>query len=161
MPEMSAAQQFIDRRLSDALDRIWTEEQPPWPPACSSGGAWARRWIGVTCGISRWPRCSAHAGTGLIRFARIAGAGDLAGSCNFIDYAEVPPGASIGRHRHGDDEEELYLVLDGEGQMWRNGETFDVRGGDLVRNPPGGEHGLRNTGDAPLRLFVFELRVAR
>src|SRR5688500_7524829 len=103
----------------------------------------------------------AHAGSGLIRFARIAGAGDLAGACNFIDYAEVPPGSSIGRHRHGHDEEELYLILDGEGQMWRNGETFAVRGGDLVRNPPGGEHGLRNTGSAPLRLFVFELRGAR
>jgi mannose-6-phosphate isomerase-like protein (cupin superfamily) len=100
----------------------------------------------------------AHGGEGRIRFARIAT--DLAGSCNFIDYAEVPPGASIGRHRHAGDEEELYLVLDGEGRMWRNGEEFSVGGGDLVRNPPGGEHGLVNTGDRPLRLFVFELRVA-
>ncbi|HKE16416.1 MAG TPA: cupin domain-containing protein [Kofleriaceae bacterium] len=103
----------------------------------------------------------AHGGKGLIRFARIADVGDLAGPCNFVDYAEVPPGASIGRHRHGDDEEELYLVLEGAGEMWRNGEIFAVRGGDLVRNPPGGEHGLRNTGDTALRLFVFELRVAR
>jgi mannose-6-phosphate isomerase-like protein (cupin superfamily) len=103
----------------------------------------------------------AHDGDGRIRFARIADAGALAGSCNFIDYAEVPAGASIGRHRHRPDEEELYLVLDGEGQMWRNGDTFDVRAGDLIRNPPGGEHGLVNTGPVPLRLFVIELRVTR
>ena len=103
----------------------------------------------------------AHGGDGRIRFARVADAGGLAGACNFIDYAEVPPGASIGRHRHADDEEELYLVLDGEGQMWRNGESFGVRAGDLVRNPPGGAHELRNTGGAPLCIFVFELRVAR
>jgi len=44
--------------------------------------------------------------------------------------------------------------------MWRQGETFAVRAGDLVRNPPGGEHGLENTGAAPLRLFVVELRIA-
>jgi mannose-6-phosphate isomerase-like protein (cupin superfamily) len=103
----------------------------------------------------------AHAGDGLIRFARIADGSALAGACNFIDYAELPPGASIGRHRHGEHEEELYLVLSGAGTMWRNGESFAVREGDLVRNPPGGEHGLRNDGAAPLRLFVFELRVVR
>ena len=103
----------------------------------------------------------AHGGEGLIRFARIAEAGGLAGGCNFIDYAELPPGASIGRHRHRDDEEELYLILDGEGRMVRDGEAFDVRAGDLIRNRPGGEHGLRNTGGRPLRIFVFELRVAR
>jgi mannose-6-phosphate isomerase-like protein (cupin superfamily) len=101
----------------------------------------------------------AHGGDGRIQFARIAAAGDLAGGCNFIDYAELPPGASIGRHRHACDEEELYLVLRGRGRMWRDGESFPVGEGDLVRNPPGGEHELCNTGDVPLHLFVFELRV--
>ena len=101
----------------------------------------------------------AHGGEGVIRFARVAEAGALTGACNFIDYAELPPGASIGRHRHGRDEEELYLILDGRGSMWRDGEQFEVRGGDLVRNCAGGEHGLRNIGGEPLRLFVFELRV--
>jgi len=103
----------------------------------------------------------AHGGEGEIRFARIAEAAALAGGANFIDYAEVPPGASIGRHRHADDEEELYLVLEGRGAMWRDGEQFTVRTGDLVRNQPGGEHGLRNTGTGVLRLFVIELRATR
>jgi mannose-6-phosphate isomerase-like protein (cupin superfamily) len=101
----------------------------------------------------------AHGGDGLIRFARLADEGVLSGACNFIDYAVLPPGASIGRHRHGLDEEEIYLVLQGRGEMWRDGESFAVRAGDLVRNPPGGAHGLRNVGDAPLHLFVVELKV--
>jgi mannose-6-phosphate isomerase-like protein (cupin superfamily) len=101
----------------------------------------------------------AHGGEGVIRFARVAEAGALTGACNFIDYAVLPPGASIGHHRHRHDEEELYLVLEGQGSMWRDGELFDVRSGDLVRNRAGGEHGLRNTGGGLLRLFVFELRV--
>jgi mannose-6-phosphate isomerase-like protein (cupin superfamily) len=103
----------------------------------------------------------AHGGEGTIRFARVAEAGALTGACNFIDYAELPPGASIGRHRHRREEEELYLVLAGRGSMWRDGEELEVRSGDLVRNRPGGEHGLRNTGGGPLQLFVFELRVVQ
>jgi mannose-6-phosphate isomerase-like protein (cupin superfamily) len=103
----------------------------------------------------------AHGGDGEIRFARIAEAAAFAGGCNFVDYAELPPQASIGRHRHADDEEELYLVLEGSGVLWRDGEQLAVRAGDLVRNRPGGEHGLRNTGTAVLRLFVIELRALR
>ena len=103
----------------------------------------------------------AHDGDGEIRFARIAEAGAFAGGCNFIDYAELPPGTSIGRHRHADDEEELYLILAGTGVMWRDGEELAVGAGDLVRNRPGGEHGLRNTGAGVLKLFVVELRASR
>jgi mannose-6-phosphate isomerase-like protein (cupin superfamily) len=103
----------------------------------------------------------AHGGDGEIGFARVAEAAAFAGSCNFIDYAELAPGVSIGKHRHASDEEELYLVLEGHGEMWRDGEVFTVRTGELVRNAPGGEHGLRNTGSGVLRLFVIELRAVR
>jgi mannose-6-phosphate isomerase-like protein (cupin superfamily) len=103
----------------------------------------------------------AHGGEGEIRFARIAEAAAFAGGCNFVDYAELPPGTSIGRHRHAEDEEELYLVLEGLGTMWRDGASFPVRTGELIRNRPGGEHELRNTGTGVLRLFVIELRATR
>lgn len=102
----------------------------------------------------------AHGGEGLIRFNRLAESFQLDGSCNFIDLAELPPGVSIGRHRHKQTEEEFYLVLSGEGTMYRNGDEFAVSSGDLIRNPPGGEHGLVNSGNNPLRIFVFELGVA-
>ena len=101
----------------------------------------------------------AHGGEGLIRFARLCHEGQSSGLCHFIDLAEIPPGSSIGRHRHGPDEEEFYLVLKGQGVMWRNGEEFPVRAGDLIRNPPSGEHSLYNSGPDPLRIFVFEVSV--
>lgn len=101
----------------------------------------------------------AHSGDGVISFCRLAIQSQLAGCCNFLDYAEIPAGCSVGRHRHAQAEEEYYLVLSGEGEMWRDGEEFTVRAGELVRNPPGGAHGLRNTGKEPIRLFVFELPV--
>ncbi len=101
----------------------------------------------------------AHGGEGLIEFCRVVDSRRLSGACNFIDLAVLPPGATIGRHRHASDEEEFYLVLGGTGHMFCDGEEFTVGPGDLVRNPPGAEHGLRAVGPDPLRLFVFEVRV--
>ena len=101
----------------------------------------------------------AHNGEGLIRFARIVDRTGLAGSCNFIDLAEIPPGSSVGAHTHDRSEEEFYLVLAGTGEMTRNEEVFQVQAGDLIRNPPGGTHSLRNTGSQALKIFVFELEV--
>jgi mannose-6-phosphate isomerase-like protein (cupin superfamily) len=113
------------------------------------------------CNLDALPlaRKNAHGGEGLIQFRRIADAASLAGGCNFIDLAVIPPGVTIGRHRHADDEEEFYLVLAGRGRMFRDGEEFEIGPGDLVRNRPGGEHGLRALGPEPLKLFVFEVKV--
>lgn len=100
----------------------------------------------------------AHGGEGRIGFHRLFEARDVRGPWNFVDYAVLPPGASIGRHRHGRNEE-LYLVLEGEGTMQLDGQSFPVRAGHVVLNRPGGEHGLVNTSQAPLRLFVVEVAV--
>ena len=67
------------------------------------------------------------------------------------------PGFKIGLHTHNMDEEEFYLILEGEGTMHRDGLTFLVRPGDLVRNRPGGTHSLVNTGSTDLKLIVFEV----
>ena len=113
------------------------------------------------CNLSRLELVDiqAHGGDGLIRFARIVDRTAVEGDCNFIDLAELPPGSSIGQHSHAMSEEEFYLILDGTGEMTRNGEVFPVTAGDLIRNPPGGTHSLRNTGLQSLRIFVFELEV--
>ena len=101
----------------------------------------------------------AHDGQGEILTARVSDSNAVQSACNFIDYTEMPPGTAIGVHTHRNTEEEYYLVLSGAGQMRCGGETFEVSAGDLIRNPAGGEHGLVNTGDEPLRLFVFEVGV--
>ena len=101
----------------------------------------------------------AHGGVGEIAFARLLDAGDIQGACNFVDVATLPVGASIGSHQHRSDEEEFYFVIAGQGRMTRDGTSFDVARGDLIRNPPGSTHGLINTGDTPLSLLVFEVAV--
>lgn len=101
----------------------------------------------------------AHGGEGNVDAIRILERGDGASACDFVDYVELPRGTSIGDHRHRLDEEEYYLVLAGTGMLQLDRETFAVTAGDLARNPPGGLHGLRNTGDTALKLFVFQVPV--
>jgi len=107
----------------------------------------------------RLSEAQAHGGEGWIRFQRVATRQTLAGACNFIDYACLPPGAAIGEHRHTEAEEEFYLILRGQGEMRLNGEVFPVVPGDLVRNPPGGIHALVNAGHDELQIFVFAIQV--
>lgn len=104
-------------------------------------------------------RVTAHDGVGQISFARLLTRDQVDGPCNFMDYTIMPPGTTIGAHRHGMDQEEYYLILQGQGEMSLEDRCFAVGPGDLVRNPPGGRHGLVNTGDEPLHLFVVELAV--
>ena len=101
---------------------------------------------------------TAHEGTGKIFFNRVFSEEAFTGPWNFVDYAVLPPGASIGIHTHGENEE-LYLVLEGQGIMHLDGETFQVRPGSVILNRPGGTHGLRNDGEAPLKIFVVEVRI--
>jgi len=98
----------------------------------------------------------AHGGEGEIFCHRPFSSDVFEGPWNFVDYAVLPPGTSIGRHRHGDNEE-LYLVLEGSGTMHLDGRDFRVEAGVVVVNRRGGTHGLRNDGNEPLRLFVVEV----
>ena len=89
------------------------------------------------CNIYEVPQTAtpAHNGRGRLNFARLATRTVLSGACNFIDFTCMPPGSSIGLHTHGMDEEEFYLILEGEGRMHRDGVSFSVRPGDLDSKP--------------------------
>ncbi|MFE1344983.1 cupin domain-containing protein [Streptomyces sp. NPDC058757] len=99
-----------------------------------------------------------HGGRGTILAHRILARGAGSPGASFIDLAVLPPGTSIGRHRHGRDRE-TYVVLSGSGVMVRDGVEFRVAAGDVVVNEPYGEHGLSNDSAADLALLVFEEEV--
>lgn len=64
----------------------------------------------------------------------------------------LPPGASIGVHRH-EGEAEVYVILDGRGSYINDaGEKIPVKAGDLAFCQSGESHGLVNDGDVPLRM---------
>lgn len=98
----------------------------------------------------------AHGGHGEISNVFLYGREDFDTPLRFIIHAEVPPGHSIGEHRHGHDEE-VYVILSGHGRMTVNGDEREVEPGDVLLNKPGWSHGLRNTSDEPLRILVFEV----
>lgn len=98
---------------------------------------------------------SAHGGVGEVRASRVVDRPD--GPLAFVDFVAVPDGTSIGRHTHGDDEE-IYVVLSGAGEMVLDGEVVVVGPGDVVVNRPGGTHELRPTGPEDLRMVVVDIR---
>jgi quercetin dioxygenase-like cupin family protein len=99
----------------------------------------------------------AHDGNGQIESAVVLGAGDFETALEFVEYVELPPATSIGRHTHGDDEE-LYFVIEGTGRMTLESDEVAVGPGDLVFNPRGGTHALRNDSDGTIRLLVWQVR---
>ncbi|MFB0619090.1 cupin domain-containing protein [Streptomyces sp. AGS-58] len=99
---------------------------------------------------------SDHGGEGTILVHRAYHREDTPAPIAFVDLVELPPGTSIGRHRHADDRE-TYVILAGRGRMTLDGEVFEVREGDVIPNRPYGEHGLTNDSEGLLRLLVFEV----
>jgi len=54
---------------------------------------------------------------------------------------------------HNQEQEEIYFVLEGEGEMCLGEERRQLRAGQAVYIPPGVYHQLTNTGEAPLRML--------
>jgi mannose-6-phosphate isomerase-like protein (cupin superfamily) len=61
----------------------------------------------------------------------------------------LPPGASIGYHRH-DSETEYYFIISGSGSVNDNGTERAVKVGDSVITGNGASHSIKNTGVVPL-----------
>lgn len=64
---------------------------------------------------------------------------------------ELPPGASIGVHKH-EGEAEIFHILSGSGEYNDNGDIVNIKAGDTALCPDGSEHGIKNTGEVPLML---------
>jgi mannose-6-phosphate isomerase-like protein (cupin superfamily) len=61
----------------------------------------------------------------------------------------LPPGSSIGRHRH-DNETEYFIFLEGAGTVDDDGVETPVKKGDMMITGDGGSHSVKNTGSGPL-----------
>ncbi|WP_299393422.1 cupin domain-containing protein [uncultured Desulfovibrio sp.] len=74
-------------------------------------------------------------------------------SCNTL-----PQGASIPFvHRHKDNEE-LYIVLDGAGMLFIDGEELPLGKGDCFRIAPAGARCIRAAGDCALRYLCIQTK---
>ena len=74
---------------------------------------------------------------------------DLASVC----LVEIAPGTETPVHTHEEQADSVFVVQ-GKGETYVNGNWQPIEPGDYLFIPAGGEHGTRNTGSGPLRLFV-------
>jgi quercetin dioxygenase-like cupin family protein len=51
---------------------------------------------------------------------------------------------------HNQEQEEIYFVVEGKGEMCLGKERQEIRGGQVISIPPGVFHQLTNVGDTPL-----------
>jgi mannose-6-phosphate isomerase-like protein (cupin superfamily) len=100
----------------------------------------------------------AHEGPGSIQIGRIFHDEKLEAPWHFVEYLVVPPGVTIGEHRHGQNEE-IYFILEGQAKMTVNGQEHDVKPGDFILNRSGWEHGLRNESSNEVKILVIEVGI--
>lgn len=98
------------------------------------------------------PNC--HGGEGTLKFRRILEK-EFQSHISFFDYTILPPGTTIGFHKHVDSEE-VYFILKGKGMMRVDNEEVEVSDGDVILNPSGSSHGLKNHSAQDLEILVFE-----
>lgn len=98
---------------------------------------------------------SAHNGEGDVELYEIWSKSDFISHCDFIDRQVIPPNSTIGYHKHGNNEE-MYIILDGTGTMTIDNEIVTVKKGDMIKNPPYGEHGLVNDSKGNIELLIIQ-----
>lgn len=99
---------------------------------------------------------SSHGGNGPVELFEIWQKANFRSDIDFIDRVVVPPGTTIGFHQHGNNEE-MYVVLAGEGLMRIEDDEVPIKTGDMVLNPAGGRHGLTNTSGQDIDLLVIQV----
>ncbi len=95
-------------------------------------------------------------GDGTITLTHLLDEQQACGVGRLFAVSTIPPGGSIGVHRHEGDFE-LYYFLSGHGDVLDNGTPGTVGPGDVMLCRDGDSHGIRNTGDEPLRYLALIL----
>ena len=70
-----------------------------------------------------------------------------------VSQLEIEPGVEVPIHTH-DPQLDSIFVLSGEAEVFINGAWRRVGPEDYIFAPVGVEHGVRNIGQEPLRLFI-------
>ena len=74
-------------------------------------------------------------------------------SCNTL-----PAGASVPFVHHHTQNEELYLILEGKGMLYIDGEEVPLKEGDCFRIDPQGERCLRAADDSAMRFICIQAK---
>ena len=92
-------------------------------------------------------------GQGTVQYRRALDADVFLTNWAYVDHILVPPGASIGKHYHKG-VEEIFYVLNGDGEVQVNAESAPIHKGDGVPIRFNEAHSFTNNGSADLELMV-------
>ena len=92
-------------------------------------------------------------GDGTVEFRHYFKPEELNAKSRLCAMLSLPPGTSIGTHEHMN-EDEIYIILRGEGEIDDGKKRETVSAGDAVLTGNGESHSLRNTGAVPLELVA-------
>lgn len=70
-----------------------------------------------------------------------------------LGLINLPPGQGYTFTHHHREQEEVYMVLSGQGRMLIEGEMIPLTAGDMVRVDPAAKRALNNDGDTPLQII--------
>ena len=75
-----------------------------------------------------------------------------------ISINSLPPGAGMPFYHQHKDNEEVYIFIQGKGQMQVDDEVINVQEGSIVRIAPNGQRTWRNNSNEPLLYIVIKMK---
>jgi mannose-6-phosphate isomerase-like protein (cupin superfamily) len=97
---------------------------------------------------------SMNGGKGPVSYRRMLGPEVFRSNWGYVDHLVIPPGSSVGAHRH-ETLEEIYYVLSGKGRATVGDETVEVEPGNGVPCRVGEAHGFSNPSQSDLEFLII------